>query len=239
MEALTLEDWSNIARVATAIITLVGIIVSIWLSTKALREVQLDRRLRSKPHLAFEIGGWRLPIQFVKIGYHVGGLNPQFVKEVFSNLPEGAESIELKSFLDKGKTHKLFGYGRLQNHGSGSALSTHISWVANEIWVGSEHFDIDDKKRTEPVYRKNLNTWPSLPSNIPANGEASTNSLPTFITKDIDKKITRVNGMFEISCRDIFDTHHIVRQEFHLFTNYRDDPPTVHVTFSDILGNDV
>jgi hypothetical protein len=126
----------------------------------------------------------------------------------------------------------------LQNHGGGSALGTHITWVPHEIWIGSEHFDIDDKKRAEPVYRENLNTWPSLPSNVPADGEASINCLPTFITKDIEKKITRVEGVLEISCKDVFDTQHITRQEFHLFTFYQDDPPAVHVTFSDILGND-
>jgi hypothetical protein len=126
----------------------------------------------------------------------------------------------------------------LQNHGGGSALGTHITWVPREIWIGSEHFEIDDKKRAEPLYRKNFNTWPALPSNISANGLASINCLPTFITKDIEKKITRVNGVLEISCKDVFDVERITRQRFYLFTHYRDSPPAVHVTFSDILGND-
>lgn len=238
MNNLTLSDWSNIAQVATAVITLVGVFISMWLSTKALREVQLDRKLKNKPHLAFENGGWRLPIEFIKVGHHVVGYDPKYMKEIFSDLPEGAESIGLKDFLDQSKTKKSFGYGRLRNHGGGTALATHITWVPQEIWIGAEHFDIDDKKKTEPVYHRNLNTWPALPSNIQANGEATINCLPTFITKDVEKKIKRVNGVLEITCKDVFDSEHVIRQEFYLFTYYRATPPAVHVTFSDIIGND-
>jgi len=62
MTNTTSVDYVAIAQIILPIITLIGIIVSMWLSVKALREVQTDRRLRQMPHLAFEPGGWVCPI---------------------------------------------------------------------------------------------------------------------------------------------------------------------------------
>ncbi|MBI5572047.1 MAG: hypothetical protein HY914_19040 [Desulfomonile tiedjei] len=238
MPTLSLEQWANLARIATALITFVGIVVSVWLSTKALREVQFDRRLRARPHLAFETGGWRLPIRFEEIGHHVIGYDPECLKEVFANLPEDAESIVLCDPPGHKSRDTSFGYGQLLNHGGGSALGTDVTWVPHEVWIGSEHFDIGHKKRAEPLYDRRLNSWPAIPSNIRAGGKAAINCLPTFITKDTDKKITRVEGVLEISCKDVFDCEYRVQQSFHLFTHYKDDPPAVHVTFSDVIANE-
>lgn len=237
MENLALADWSNIAQVLTTLITFVGILVSIWLSTKALREVQLDRRLRSRPHLAFENGGWRLPIQFIKMGHKVPGLDPEYMKKLFSDLPKDSESVRLALKDRDDKDPKRFGYGRLRNHGGGPALSTHVTWIPTEIWIGTERFDIDNNKREEPLYHRNLNTWPAIPSNIQPGEESSINCIPTFITKDIEKKVTRVNGILNIKCRDTFDVKHVVQQEFYFFTYYGQEKPEVHVTFSSVLSS--
>jgi len=68
MPNLTLQEWNAIAQVVLTAITFIGIVVSIFLSVRALREVQADRRQRQRPHIAFEGGGIRLPVEFVKAG---------------------------------------------------------------------------------------------------------------------------------------------------------------------------
>ena len=77
MTNLTLQEWSAIAQVVLSAIRFVGIVLSIFLSVRTLREVQADRRQRQRPHLAFEGGGIRLLVEFVKAGSAIPGVvNP-------------------------------------------------------------------------------------------------------------------------------------------------------------------
>lgn len=100
MKCLSIADLSDLSQIAIALLTLIVIIVSMWLSVKALREVQTDRKLRQKPYLGFEIGGYHLSVKFVKTGKRIPGINPQYVEKMFPNLPEDAESVRLKE-IDK------------------------------------------------------------------------------------------------------------------------------------------
>ena len=232
---MTLNEWSSIAQIAATIIGFIGIVVSIYLSTKALREVQLDRKLRYTPHLAFEGGGWQLPVEFVKAGRRIPGLNPGMLDLMLADQPDDAESVRLKVKKDKDGFIERGTYGHLRNHGAGPALETEITWIPEKIWIGSDLFVVDEAKRMEPVYNEKLNRWPSIPSNIQSGEEAGINCLPAFIVRDFEKKITRVDGMLEITCLDVFKQRHITRQKYHLFTGYKEKNTYVHVTFSDIL----
>jgi hypothetical protein len=224
----TVQDWGAVAQVAATIITLVGVLGSFWLSVKALREVQTDRKLRQRPHLAFEPGGHQIAVRFVPAGKHIPGVNPAYVEKVFPHLPDGAESVRM--------VHNH--YGHLKNFGSGPALLTHITWIPKLVWIGSEKFVLDDKKLSEPVYSRTLNKMPSCPSHIAEGAEAALSRLPTFIEKDFERKITRVEGHFLIECEDVFGETLSVRQTFHLFARYKEDPPHIHVTFSDLISGD-
>jgi hypothetical protein len=239
MENLILSDYASIAQIVLTIITLIGILVSIYLSTKALREVQKDRRIRQKPYLQFEPGGMRLPIEFLKSGKSILGINPDYAQKVLKDMPDDAESIFIKKKKNSNGEPSLIHYGHLKNYGSGPALSTNVTWIPEEVWIGSEKFQIDSRKLSEPIYSEELNTIPSSPRHIMPGGEASFVRLPTFIAKDFEKKITKVEGNFRISCEDIFGGKHSFIQEFYIFTNYSDkEQPNVHVTFSDFIRAD-
>ncbi len=237
MSEFTLNDWSSIAQILIAVFTVLGVLISLYLSTKALREVQSDRQQRQKPHLAFERGGYRYSIKFVKAGKRIPGVNPKSVERLFPELPEDAESIRLNERKNDDGTINPIWIGRLNNYGLGPALSTHVTWVPVELWVGNEQFKLDEKKRSEPVYSLSLNTMPTVPAHIQPSEESGMPRLPTFIEKDIEKKITRVEGTLIITAKDVFENLLECQQEFTIFTNYKDEKPWVHVTFGDLILN--
>jgi len=229
---LTITEWEALAQIAVAIITLAGVISSLWLSVKALREVQTDRRLRQRPYLAFEPGGHRVPIEFVKAGKLIPGVNPEYAKAVLSNFPEGGESVRILDFIAKGKVTL---YGELQNYGSGPALSVYITWIPETIWIGEEKFILDGKKRSEPIYSADLNQMPAVPTHISPGKEARLSRIPTFIDKDYEKKISIVEGLLVIEYEDVFSDKFITRQKFRMSTYYSDNPPSIIVTFGDLV----
>jgi len=236
MAAILLSDWSAIAQVFIAVFTVVGVIASLYFSTKALREVQADRKQKQKPHLAFGLGGYRYPIRFVKAGKTIPGVDQKYVKQVFSDMSENAESVRLDEKKEEDGSIKSIRIGRLKNYGLGPAISTRVTWIPQKVWVGSESFEIDYKKLIEPIYNPSLNTMPSIPSHISPNEEGGLSRLPTFIEKDVEKKLTKVEGLLQIEAKDVFDTKIITEQKFYLFTGYKEEIPWVHVTFSDIIS---
>ncbi|NOT05086.1 MAG: hypothetical protein HOP27_10860 [Anaerolineales bacterium] len=224
---MTIEQWTIvgiISGIATAILTLLGVITSLYMSIKAIREVQTDRRLNQAPYLAFEPGGQQHPIQFNEIK------NPEQRKRIGVN-GENSTLVGLKT--DDGKiTHQYHG---LKNYGLGPAIHTQITWIPQIVWVGTESFRIDEKKLSEQKYRRDLNTIPASPSHLLPEQEATFFRIPAFIQRDYERKITRVTGYIEISYLDLFKERHTTRQKFHVFTGYTDNPPYIHFTFSDIL----
>jgi hypothetical protein len=223
---LSLQDASAIAQVVIAIVTLAGVLVSIWLSTKALREVERDRAIRQAPHLLFESGGWELPVEFLRAGAHIPGLNPRVVREYFPDIPSDAESVRLRPHS----------YGTLRNYGLGPAINVEVTWLAREVQIGREKFEINKEKRREPLYTEDLNFMPSNPSHLPPGASGAITRLPTFIEKDIEKSFTRVEGTLRISCFDIYGEKYVTHQEVLVFPRYSGQPPTVHVTFGDPMG---
>lgn len=235
MNGCSLSDYASLAQTLLVIITTVGIIASLWLSVRALREVQMDRQLRQMPHLAFETRGEEIRVQFVKAGKTIPGINPPYVMKMFPNLPADAEAVRI--WYEQNQDGSIRGgfYGLLQNFGTGPALSTRVTWDARTISIGNEQFVIDEKKRLEPLYRAELNAMPTIPTHISPGGKARLSRLPTFIDKDYEKKITRVDGILLIECQDVFGKRHTAKQQFYLFTNYKPTPPTVHVTFGELV----
>lgn len=96
MNGTSLSDYAALAQIVLTIITTVGIIASIWLSVRSLREVQMDRQLRQTPHLAFERGGNVVPVQFARAGKTIPGINPVYVEKMFPHLPVDAEAIRIR-----------------------------------------------------------------------------------------------------------------------------------------------
>lgn len=233
-----MDYYVTLAQILVPIIAFVGIAVSMWLSVKALREVQIDRRLRQMPHLAFDYGGQHLPIEFRKIGRRVLGINPRYAEGLFRNQPENAESIGLKSEPSEGgRSEVMRRYGTLRNYGLGTAFSAEVTWIARRVRIGSEEFDIDSKKSLEPQYSEELNCIPASPSHILPGEVAEFVRLPTFIHKDFEKKISEVEGTLLIECEDLYGGEHITNQGFFLFTHYGSESPAIHITFTDLIKN--
>jgi hypothetical protein len=78
--------------VGATLITFVGIVASLYVSVRAIREVTRDRELRHKPYLAFEPGAESLPIEFVRQGRAVPGVDRAYAERALSNIPGDAES---------------------------------------------------------------------------------------------------------------------------------------------------
>lgn len=232
---MDLAEYSMVAQIVLSIISFVGIVTSIWLSMRALREVQTDRKLRQRPYLGFDIGGYDIPIEFEKAGRTIPGIDPDFVKKMFPDMPEDAESIRIKPEKSKRGSFETTFYGQLRNYGLGPALSAIVTWVPEEIWIGNEKTPLDIEKLREPQYQNVLNCMPSVPSHILPSENAKLARLPTFIEKDYRKKIARVDGVLKIECKDLFEEKHLVTQVFYLFTNYVSDQPYIHVTFGDFV----
>lgn len=239
MQSLTLIEWSALAQVILTIVTAIGIIVSLYMSRKTLREIQTDRLLKQKPHLAFEGGGMRMTVEFLKKGKGIPGVNSEYAKMMFSNLPDNAESVRLKDKTKENGQSRLLHYGRLRNFGLGPALEARVTWVPVRIKIGSETFQIDNGKRDEPRYRRELNEMPAIPEHIFPGSESVLSRLPTFIEKDFEKKISEVDGVLEITCEDVFGKTHTTHQNFYIKTNYTGENPYVHVTFKELAPNGV
>ena len=235
MMALTLSKSSDVAQLLIALFAIIGVITSLYFSSKALRELQADRQQRQKPHLAFERGGYRYPIKFVKAGKRIPGVDPKAVERLFPGLPEDAESVRLLRRENEDGSIAFTRIGRLRNYGLGPALGTHVTWTPKQVWFGNEKFEFDKTKLSEPVYCSQLNDMPSCPEHILSGEIAVLTRLPTFIEKDTDKKITRVDGVLIIEAMDVFDRNNRFEQGFKLFTHYAGAKPSVHITFWDLI----
>ena len=232
---MDLAEYGTLAQIVLSFISFVGIVTSIWLSVRALREVQTDRKMRQRPYLGFEIGGYEIPVEFQKAGRTIPGINPEYVERMFPDMPKDAESIRIRPRKSQHGNLETTFYGQLNNYGLGPALSTTVTWIPEEVWMGTEKASLDNKKSLEPQYQKILNCMPTVPSHVSPDKEAALARLPTFIEKDYSKKITRVEGTLMIECKDVFAEKQTVKQAFYLFAYYTSEQPHIHVTFGDFI----
>jgi hypothetical protein len=221
---LQLVDAYYLSQILLTVVTATGIIVAFRSSKKTLEEVRLERRKAQLPFLVFETGGFHVPVKFEKAGRRIPGKNPDYVELAFASMREDAESIRPTTFD---------GFGRLKNFGQGTCFSTEVTWLAESISIAGQEFKIDDKKRLEPRYGKDLNTYPVDGFNVEPKGESHLTWLPVFIEKDVEKVIESVEGNLIIRGRDSLGASCEFIQNFHIFTNYHDDEPNVNVVFDD------
>lgn len=222
-----MQDWANLAQVVATIITSAGVIVSLWASVRAVRESQIDRRLRLSPHLVIDHGGTRYRLRFAKMGRRVPGINPDLASTVLAGLPEDSESVLLAGSKDSNSAGAIIG---VRNVGLGPAFCGRITFIPRRIKIGSDSFQITQAKLREPLYSRALNTIPLTPSNIAPGEAAQFFRLPTFINKDVEKKIEEVTGVVELECEDAFGNSSMKRQSFRIHTSYKSE--SLVLTFS-------
>ena len=241
MQKPTLTDWTSIAQIIGTFLTLFGIMISLYYTRRALEEIQKDREINHLPFLYFEPGGYQYPIKFKNIGNRIPGIEPSSANKILSYLPNDKESVLLDMKVDeKGVIEKVITIGNLKNYGVGPAFTIYVKWIPQKIYFGNDGFEVGSKKLEEPIYRDDLNTMPCMQGNLLPNESSGIVRLPLFIEKDYERKISRVDGVFEITCKDIFNKNHKFIQNYYLFTNYNGeegkqrDKPSVHITFLDI-----
>jgi hypothetical protein len=223
---MDLQDLAYIASAFSALGVSGGVIAALWINNRTLKEIQRDRRFRESPFLAFRAGGEDYPIEYVKRGARVGGIEPLAVEEAFPELRvKDAETIDTPIGVKIGK---------LVNIGAGPALNISVYWKAEEVTLGTDTFMIDEVKRKEARYSRDFNKVPAVPKLIKAGGNTSLTRIPTFIVVDSGKKISEAAGVLVIECQDIAGNDHITYQEFYLFTEYSESKPYLHVTYRDL-----
>lgn len=218
---MTFEQLAAIAQVATAIFVFIGILVSLIVALKTIQEVKMDRRLSHAPFLAFEPGGYRYRIEFRDV-------SDEDKKEL--QLPADATWVGLETKDEM----VLRRYGKLRNYGSGPAIESKVTWVPEEIWLGSEKFKLEAENLLEPKYNRQHNTIPASPQHIPPNQVAQFFRIPKFISMDFGRQVIKVRGHLDIACFDIFSKRHTARQRFFLATGYEQEPPYIHFTFMEL-----
>lgn len=133
MPELTIAEWGVIVQLILAVFTLVGIITSIVISIKAIKEVHKDRQLRHIPNLAFEPGGFKMPLEFPAETLRNGDAALGKSKGPYANFPLGKVNVRMQ-WLESSKHGPC--YGVLRNYGLGPALGAKVTWIAQE---GNRH----------------------------------------------------------------------------------------------------
>jgi hypothetical protein len=217
MDCEGIKLWVDIAQIATAILTLIGIYGSMHLSIKAIREVEKDRKYSQRPYLLFDMGGHIMGIELKK-DFKTG---KYYAAIKWDELPGGFVSVHF--------------YGKLKNYGTGPAFDIHITWLVNRIWIKDEMFEIDNEKLKQAQYNPKFNTNPVVPKHLVANQETGLHLMPTFIADDFDRKISKAEGVHILTYKDSFGEKYTTRQKFYVFTDYQHPENGFHVTFSDIV----
>lgn len=221
--SLTLTNIANVAQIVLAVATVGGVLAALITTKMTLREVQNDRQFRQAPFLTFEPGGWPIPVNISKVGLRIPGVEPSYVEKTFKGLPADVKTIQPKK-----------NFGELPNAGIGPALDVWVQWIPEEIKIGRDSFQIDDKKLAEPAYSGPLNKVPASPRIIAPGQKSELTRLPSFIVMDVDQKIKEVSGYLKITCTDTSGRPYVTMQSFWLSTDYGDQQPSIHVTFLDL-----
>lgn len=211
------QMWVDIAQIITAIVTLIGVGLSFWISRKTLQEIQRDRVVGQRPFLLFDYGGYVSTINFKK---YEGDSNEYI--ELFWP-PTGNGGVHVVTV------------GKLKNLGTGPALDVRIRWIVEEVFIKGERFKIDKDKRKESQYLPNNNENPINKSHLYPNEESGFHLIPHFISFDFERKIERAGGYFIISYYDTFENKHETFQKFNVFTDYNNLSQGFHTTFSDLI----
>lgn len=234
MTIMDIQMIELVINVVAQIITGIGIILSFWVSYKAIVEVRKDRVLTQKPFLQFSPGGMADVIELRDDNHASPGFDIELMNELKHDVPSKAKAISRKLIIDG----EVSLFGRLINYGNGTAFNIKLVWIAKQVWINSERFNIEGEKANELRYSDEFNTRVVGQFNLLAQESTGILHWPMFIEMDYNQSITRVEGYFIIHYDDLLGNHYKTLQRYHLFTNYTADIPHIHVTFCDVFEDE-
>jgi hypothetical protein len=217
-------DWqtaSAISQVCATVLSGIGIVVSVVIGIRTLREVQADRLYRVRPKLLFDKGGRRVDCRLEqKIG--IPGIDPGLASALLRDRPSGALTCVANDL-----------WGGLSNHGSGSALDSSITVFARQVCRAGEEFLVDPKKLLEFPYSPALNHIPAHPSHIPSGESAKFFRLPTPVTVDYAGQLSSMECVVLIRYRDLYSNEYSTWQELRVAVERREASAYVFLTFGE------
>jgi len=154
----------------------------------------------------------------------IPGIDASIAMALLRNKPAGTKGCVAKEL-----------WGRLKNHGTGSALNVSVTFITQRVVKAGEEFSIDAKKVTEFPYDTRLNHVPASPSNIAPGGTARFFRIPTPITTDFSGQISSIEGRVAIEYQNIYGTPFEIHQEFRAYVKRMQEGAEVILTFGDEL----
>jgi hypothetical protein len=217
-------DWqlyAQIAQVTATLLTGIGITISCVLGLRMVKELKADREHRIRPRVLFDKGGQKITCQLVEAA-GIPGIDPAIAMHLLRLKPAGAKTCVAKDL-----------WGRLTNHGTGSALNVAVTFITKKIVKAGEEFAIDDKKLHDFPYDPNFNRVPATPSNIAPGNSSRFLRLPTPVTVDFTGQISIVDGSVAIEYQNIYGTPFEIHQEFRVHVKRNLHEAELVLTFGD------
>jgi hypothetical protein len=188
---MTAQDLVPWFQMASTILTGIGIIVSVSLGIASLNNNKRDRLLKIRPNLLFNIGGQVMAASISPLQSFPGksSEDPE-IQNFMKALPADSRCLVLRQ-----------GFGKLFNHGQGTALNAMIWFEPQRVTSGGQDRSLTKSEQASAPYTKDWNSIPATPANLPTAASASFLILPASVYVAAPD-ITAISGRMRIECRD-------------------------------------
>lgn len=203
-----LENYGTLVQICIGIIAFAALGVSLW----NLKEIRLDRKVRQKPYLAFELGDNEVHVTI-----------PCFTKcEDYGKLINSGLGAALS-------THVIWIPKKI------------VCKNETCVMLDESLCILDSSKLKKDIFvNRSINTTRTYPAHILLNEVATLRELPQFIVSpwgpDFKLESTvRIDGILEIRTRDVFDNEYVFYQEFSAFKPNFDVSKDVVIRFRYVI----
>jgi hypothetical protein len=218
MSATEIVPWF---QMGATIITGIGVMFSIFLGSKTLRNSARDRLEKIRPNLMFNVGGQQIDAD-LSLLTSFPGKDPEDpdLKNFKNSLPKDTRCYDSSEE-----------FGQLFNYGAGAAYNVNIWFEADRIKTGDDVQRVTRTMQASPPYGKEWNSIPSTPSNLPSGEFGGFRILPACVYLMVPDP-HEVSGTMFVECRDGDNRYHSWSQAVTFaFTRDAGNKATVIVSF--------
>ncbi len=214
-----LQPAAEIAQIVSAIVSIVAIVVAFIIGLRTLREYRAARLQDVRPFLVFEGGAQKVACELKQLD-GIPGIDFGYASRLIAqHRPPGAMSIVPREF-----------WGRLINHGNGSAINVIVTVVAENVVKAHERFSIDQARLSDFPYSLNLNRIPT--GNIAPGKSGTFWRIPTPIFADFSGQLQELDGYVSIEYDDIYNTHFTTVQDITCFVRRPEGASEIDLTIT-------